>query len=52
MALRYHRADYKGLPDEEGVGAALRKAAPSPGYYVIPYCLDPSKMKEPEVPWR
>jgi hypothetical protein len=49
MVLKHHRADYKALPDEEAVGAAMRKAAPAPGYYVIPYCPDPSKMNDPEV---
>jgi hypothetical protein len=49
MALRHHRADYKGLPDEEAVGAAMRKAAVPPGYYVIPYCPDPSKMQDAKI---
>jgi hypothetical protein len=49
MALKYHRADYRALPDEEAVGAAMRKTALAPGYYVIPYCPDPGKMKDPDV---
>jgi hypothetical protein len=49
MALRYHKADYKGLADEAEVGAALRKAAPTPGFYVIPHCTDPSQLKDPAV---
>lgn len=49
MALKYHRADYKQLADEEAVGAALRKAAPAPGLYAIPYCLDAAAMKDPAV---
>ena len=49
MVLKYHRADYKGLPDEDAVGQAMRKAAPAPGVYVIPYCADPSMMKDPAV---
>lgn len=47
MVLKYHRADYKQLADEEGAAAALRKAASAPGVYVIPYCTDMSKMKDP-----
>ena len=49
MALKYHKADYKPLPDEEAVGAAMRKAAPAPGYYVIPHCSDMGKMQDPEM---
>lgn len=49
MVLKYHRADYKRLPDEEAVGAALRADAPPPGLYSIPYCLDPAEMKDPAV---
>ena len=48
MALKYHRADYRPLPDEEAVGAALRKDAPPPGLYMIPHCVD-SAMKDPAV---
>lgn len=37
MALKYHRADYKKLPDEENSLAGLRKAALPPGLYHFPY---------------
>ncbi len=47
MVLRYHRADFKRLPDEDSVAAAVRKAAPSPGVYFIPYCAEMSQMKDP-----
>ncbi|MFL6198230.1 MAG: hypothetical protein ACJ76J_03555 [Thermoanaerobaculia bacterium] len=49
MVLKYHRADYKQLADEEGIGHTLRKAASSPGVYVIPYCADMSQMKDPAM---
>jgi hypothetical protein len=49
MALRYHRADYKKLAEEDAVAAALGKGSPPPGYYVLPHCLDPAQMKKPEV---
>lgn len=49
MALKYHRADYRRLPDEEAVGAALRDDALTPGYYSIPYCVDGAAMKDPAV---
>jgi hypothetical protein len=47
MALRYHRADYKGLANEEAVAAALRGV--SPGVYFIPHCLEIAQMKEPAM---
>ena len=49
MALKYHRADYKRLPDEEAVAAALRKDSPPPGLYAVPWCLDAAAMKDPAV---
>lgn len=49
MVLKYHRADYRQLPGEEAVAAAIRQAAPGPGVYVVPYCPDPSRMKDPDV---
>jgi hypothetical protein len=45
MVLRYHRADYRPLPNEDAVAAALR-GTPGPGYYVLPYC-EPAQMKDP-----
>ena len=47
MVLRYHRADYRQLSDEESVAAAVRKVGPGPGLYVMPYCADMSQMKDP-----
>ena len=49
MVLRYHRADYKRLPDEDAVAAAVRKDNPGPGVYFIPYCADMSQLKDPAV---
>ena len=49
MVLRYHRADYKKLPDEDAVAAALAKGSPPPGLYVLPFMTDPARMKEPAV---
>lgn len=47
MALKYHRADIKGLPDEEAAREALRKGSPGPGVYFVPYCADHKQMNEP-----
>ena len=37
MVLPYHRGDYKELPGEEKIGAAIREAGVTPGLYIIPY---------------
>lgn len=47
MVLRYHRADYKKLPNEDAAAQGLR--GPAPGVYVIPYCSDPAQMKDPAM---
>ena len=47
MVLKYHRADYKGLADEDAVAQALRKGSSGPGVYMMPYCTEPSQMKDP-----
>ena len=47
MVLRYHRADYRQLSDEDSVAQAVRKVGPPPGLYVIPYCAEMSQMKDP-----
>jgi hypothetical protein len=49
MVLKHHKADYKGLPDEDAVAEALRKPALGPGVYVLPYCADQKRMKDPDM---
>ena len=46
-ALKYHNSDYKKVADEEGVRTALR--GNEPGFYLLPYCLDPGDLKNPDV---
>jgi len=36
MVLPYHRGDYKKLPDEDKVGAAIRESGVPPGLYMFP----------------
>ena len=48
MVLRYHNSDYKPLPNEEAVRAAIRSGNPAPAQYIIPYCADPKEMQSPE----
>jgi len=48
MVLKYHKADYRRLAGEDAVADALRRAAPTPGLYTIPY-VEPSQFKDPAV---
>lgn len=47
MALKYHQADYKKLPDEARQVDALRGLAP--GYYHFPHCDSMKEMGSPEM---
>jgi hypothetical protein len=46
MLLPYHRSDYKKLPDEDNIRAALRGAGLGRGLYQFPYCTH-KEMKSP-----
>lgn len=48
MVLPYHRSDYRKLPDEEKVLAALRAAGLTRGLYNFPFTTH-KEMKSPEV---
>jgi hypothetical protein len=45
--LKYHNSDYKKTGDEDSVRAALK--GNEPGFYLLPYCIDPGDLKNPEV---
>jgi hypothetical protein len=47
MALPLHKGEWKKLPDEDGVIAALRKAGVAPGMYMYPHMSTPDIMKDP-----
>ena len=47
MILGYHAADYKKVPAEDDVMAALRKFDIPPGDYFIPCAGSPKAMKDP-----
>jgi Flp pilus assembly protein TadB len=49
MVLRYHTSDYKPLPNEEAVRAAIRSGNPPPAQYIIPYCANPKDMRAPDM---
>jgi len=48
MVLPYHRSDYKQLPEEDKVLAALRSAPLPRGQYIFPYCTH-EDMKSPAI---
>lgn len=47
MVLPWHKTDFRKTRDEEGVRAALKGS--EPGYYMLPYCVDPAELKNEEV---
>jgi hypothetical protein len=48
MLLTYHRSDYKQLPDEDNVRAAIRASNLKRGLYVFPFCTH-KDMKSPAM---
>ena len=48
MLLPYHRSDYRRLPDEDTVTAAIRAVNATPGNYHFPHC-DHRQMRSPEM---
>ena len=49
MVFKYHNKDYLKVNDEEAVRAAL--SGTKPGFYLVPYCMDPAEFKDPEGYW-
>src|SRR5262245_40891401 len=49
MVIGHHKADYKGLRNEDEVRDALRRGSPAPGTYTVPYCKEMKDMKSPEM---
>ena len=47
MVLTYHRNDYRKLPDEDGIQAALGKFTIPPGDYMLPCGEGMNSMKDP-----
>lgn len=45
--LKWHNSDFSSLSDEPAARAALK--GNDPGYYVVPYCLDPKDAEKPET---
>jgi hypothetical protein len=49
MVLKYHKADYKPLPNEDAVRDSLARGALAPGIYITPHCADMKQMNEPAM---
>lgn len=49
MVLKYHKADYKQIPNQDQVLAELGKANLPPGYYHFPYYADMKDCNTPEA---
>jgi hypothetical protein len=49
MVLKWHKSDYRPLPNEDAVRSAIRAGNPTPGQYVMPYCLDMKSAQTPEM---
>jgi hypothetical protein len=48
MVLKWHTPDYRKLPNEDQVRAAVGSAL-APGQYVFPHCKDGKAMQSPEM---
>ncbi|MCA8976379.1 MAG: hypothetical protein KDC98_16790 [Planctomycetes bacterium] len=49
MALPIHKGDFKKLPDEDKLGAAVRAAGVEPGSYMFPCAGSMQEMSSPEM---
>ncbi len=44
MVFKWHNAEYRKLPNEDAVGAAIRAGVLAPGQYALPHCVDMKEM--------
>lgn len=49
MLLKYHNSDFRGLPNEDEVRAAINKGSAGPGQYFVPYCADMKEVRTPSM---
>lgn len=49
MVFKWHNADYRPLANEDEVREVIRRSNPTPGQYVVPYCVDGKDMQKPGV---
>lgn len=48
MVIKWHNKDYRKLPNEDEVRAAIQKGNPSPGQYITPWGMDMKEFANPE----
>ena len=46
MVLKWHKSEYRKIPNEDEVRAAVRAGSLGPGQYIIPYCSDPKEFQQ------
>jgi hypothetical protein len=49
MVVKWHASDYRALPNEDEVRAAIRNGTPAPGQYTLIHCTDMKDLDKPEV---
>jgi len=49
MVIGWHKADCRGLPNEEAVRSALRSGNLAPGLYMLPHAASPKACSTPEM---
>jgi hypothetical protein len=49
VVIKWHNPDYKKLPNEDEVRAAIRKGSPAPAQYIFPHCLEGKDKNSPEM---
>lgn len=49
MVFKWHNSEYRPLPDEDAVAAALRASGVGAGQYALPHCTDMKQMQTPEM---
>jgi hypothetical protein len=49
MVIKWHKSEYLKFANEDEVRVAVRRGAPTPGQYVLPYAKDPQDCSSPEM---
>jgi hypothetical protein len=47
--MPHHKKDWRGLPNEDAVLAAMRTNPPAPGQYAMPFVFDPKLRDDPAM---
>jgi hypothetical protein len=49
VGIKWHNADYKKLPNEDEVSAAIRRGSPPAAQYIFPHCKEGPEKNSPEM---